>query len=82
MEFEWDSNKEVVNGKKHSVSFHEAATVFGDPDHSVNEHRLITFGVSRLNRYIIVAHTDRDDKIRIISARKMLKHERRIYEEG
>ena len=89
MEFEWDNNKEVKNEKKHSVSFHEAATVFGDPlaltfddpDHSVNEQRFITFGVSRLNRYIIVAHTERGGKIRIISARKMLKYERKIYGE-
>lgn len=89
MEFEWDSNKEVQNEKKHRVSFNEAATVFGDPlaitfddpDHSVNEQRLITFGVSRLNRYIIVSHTERG-KMRIISAREMKKHERKIYEEG
>ncbi len=90
MEFEWDNNKEVKNEKKHGVSFHEAATVFGDslaitfddPDHSVNEQRLITFGVSRLNRYIIVSHTERDKRIRIISAREMKKNERKIYEEG
>ena len=90
MKFEWDENKAAVNEKKHGVSFHEAATVFGDrlaltfddPDHSDNERRLITFGVSRLNRYIIVSHTERHSKMRIISARQMRKHERKIYEEG
>ena len=90
MDFEWDDDKELKNEKKHSVSFHEAGTVFGDPlaitfddpDHSVNERRLITFGVSRLNRYIIVSHTERGGRIRIISAREMLKFERKIYEEG
>ena len=90
MEFEWDDKKEVKNEKKHGVSFHEAGTVFGDPlaitfedpDHSANEQRLITFGVSRLNRYIIVSHTERSARMRIISAREMNKHERKIYEEG
>lgn len=90
MEFEWDDRKEAKNRKKHGVSFHEAATILGDPlaitfndpDHSINEHRFITFGVSRLNRYIVVSHTERDDKLRIISARVMKKHERKIYEEG
>lgn len=90
MKFEWDNRKEVKNKKKHGVSFHEAATVFGDssaitfndPDHSINEHRRITFGVSRFGRHIIVSHTDRGGKMRIISAREMIKHERKIYEEG
>lgn len=90
MEFEWDANKAARNKKKHGVSFHEAATVFGDPlavtfddpDHSQSEQRLITFGVSRINRYIIVSHTERSGKMRIVSAREMLKHERKIYEEG
>jgi len=90
VKFEWDGRKEVENEQKHGVSFHEAATVFGDPlaitfddpDHSINEQRLITFGVSRLNRYIIVSHTERNDIMRIISARKMTKHEKIIYEKG
>ncbi len=90
MEFEWDDNKEAKNEKKHGVSFHEAATIFGDPlaitfddpDNSINEKRLITFGISRLNRCIIVSHTERSSKIRIISARETTKHERKIYEEG
>ena len=56
--FEWDENKASKNEKKHGISFHEAATVFGDPlaitfndpDHSINEHRLITFGVTQFHR--------------------------------
>lgn len=89
MEFEWDENKEKLNEKKHGVSFHEAASVFGDPlaitfddpDHSINEHRLITFGESRFGRLLVVAHTERNGKMRIISARTMTKHEKKIYEE-
>ena len=88
--FEWDENKAAKNEKKHGVSFHEAATVFGDPlaitfndpDHSINEHRLITFGVTQFHQQLVVSHTGRRNKIRIISARKMTKHERNIYEEG
>ena len=90
MEFEWDERKAATNKRKHGISFHEAATVFGDPlaitfpdpDHSEGEQRCITFGLSQLNRLIIVAHTDRARKVRIISARTMTKHERKIYEEG
>jgi uncharacterized DUF497 family protein len=90
MQFEWDPDKAAANEKKHGVSFHEAATVFGDPlaitfddqDHSVNEQRYITFGLSGLNRLIVVSHTDREDRIRIISARLMTRMEVRIYEEG
>ncbi len=90
MEFEWDERKAAANRRKHGVSFHEAATVFGDPlaitfpdpDHSETEQRAITFGVSRLNHLIVVAHTDRGRKVRIISARLVTRREREIYEEG
>ena len=90
MLFEWDERKAAENEKKHGVTFHEASTVFGDPlavtftdpDHSVNENRFITFGLSRFNRLLVIAHTDRRRKVRIISARLMTKHERKIYEEG
>ena len=90
MEFEWDKNKADLNLKKHGISFHEAATVFGDPlaitfndpDHSVGEYRFITFGLSRFNNLLVVSHANRGKKIRIISARKMTKQERKIYEEG
>lgn len=90
MEFEWDERKAAANTRKHSVSFHEAATVFGDPlaitfpdpDHSEGEDRFLTFGLSQSDRLIVVAHTDRGRKVRIISARLVTRRERKIYEEG
>jgi uncharacterized DUF497 family protein len=88
MEFEWDSIKAEKNLAKHGVSFPEAATVFGDslsmtypdPDHSVREQRYITIGCSQDGRVLIVAHTDRADRVPIISARKATTRERRHYE--
>lgn len=79
-----------TNLRKHGVSFEEAATVFydelsatgEDPDHSLGERRFITIGVSSAGRLLAVAHTDRDDIVRIISARTAAAAERRIYEEG
>jgi uncharacterized DUF497 family protein len=90
MEFEWDPDKAAANEKKHGVTFLEAATIFGDalaitfadPDHSVNEQRYLTFGLSRFGRLLIVSHTDREGRIRIISARVMTRPEVKIYEEG
>ena len=90
MEFEWDPNKSDANLKKHGVSFHEASTVFGDPlsitfndpDHSIGEHRLLTFGYSRMNQLLAVVHTERHVKTRIISARCATRQERKIYEDG
>ena len=90
MDFEWNKSKAEINLKKHGVSFQEAATVFGDklaltfndPDHSIDEYRLLTFGVTRTGKYIVVSHTELDIKIRIISARQMTKQEKKIYEEG
>ena len=89
MELEWDDQKAVINEEKHGVPFHEAGTVFGDPmaitfnnpEHSREEQRFLTFGMSQLNRLLVIAHTDRNGVIRIISARTMTKHERKIYEE-
>ncbi len=89
MEFEWDKKKAKSNETKHGISFHEAGTVFGDPlaltfddpDNSLNEVRFITFGLSRLGKKLIVSHTNRGDKTRIISARQMTKYEVKIYEE-
>jgi uncharacterized DUF497 family protein len=90
MPFSWDPKKSVANGKKHGVSFHEAATVFGDPlaitfadpDHSIDEERFLTFGLSRFNRLLVVSHLVRGDSVRIISARLLTREERIIYEEG
>ncbi|MGO9589761.1 MAG: BrnT family toxin [Candidatus Acidiferrales bacterium] len=89
MNFEWDPGKATQNHRKHGISFHEAATVFGDPlamtyydpDHSVSERRFITVGLSDLRRLLVVAHADRDQSIRIISARKATARERKHYEE-
>jgi len=90
MRFEWDPKKAATNLKKHGVTFQEAATVFGDPlaitfqdpDHSGEEERQITFGLSIHKRLIVVSHTERKDRTRIISARLMDRKERVIYEEG
>ena len=90
MRFEWDPKKAATNLRKHGVSFDEAATVFqddlsltgDDPDHSVNEERFITFGVSSTGRLLVVSHTERGDRIRIVSARLATRSERKLYEEG
>jgi len=58
------------------------AITFADPDHSENERRYVTFGMSRVDRLLVVAHADRERRIRIISARTMTRHERKFYEEG
>ena len=89
MEFEWDSRKAEINLRKHGISFTEAGTVFGDelaitvpdPDHSKDEERYITIGWSNQRRLLMVSHTDRGDRIRIISARELTKAERKVYEE-
>lgn len=90
MQFEWDAAKATRNLRKHGVSFSEATSVFGDspaytfadPDHSQREHRWLTFGISRNQRLLVVSHGERDNRIRIISAREATRHERKIYEEG
>jgi uncharacterized DUF497 family protein len=87
---EWDNRKAAANRRKHGVSFDEAATAledplsisFRDPDHSVEELRFLTFGQSSTGRILVVAHTDRGEAIRLISARPVTRSERRIYEEG
>lgn len=90
MEFEWDSKKAKRNFKKHKVSFEEAATVFGDPLsltiedplHSDDEERFVIIGESNRRQLLVVVHTERSDKIRIISARLATPHERQDYEES
>ncbi|MFM6013895.1 MAG: BrnT family toxin [Dolichospermum sp.] len=90
MEFEWDTKKAESNLSKHGISFTEAQTVFDDPlyvdfydpDHSETEHRYIIIGESSKNRILLVAYTEREDKIRIISARKVTKQELKAYQEG
>jgi len=88
VEFEWDARKAARNLRKHKVSFIEAASVFGDffgttvadPAHSADEERYITVGISSLGRALLVAHTEQDDRIRIISARTLTAKEKRAYE--
>lgn len=90
MKLDWDSSKATANLQKHGVSFEEAGTVFGDPmaltfddpDHSTGEQGFLTFGVSRAHKFLIVSYTERDVVTRIISARKMSRQERDIYENG
>ena len=89
LEFEWDPEKAKVNLRKHGVSFPEAATVLRDllgitvfdPDHSRDEDRYLTFGTSERGRVLAIAHTDRGNRIRIISARELTRAEREQYEE-
>ena len=74
----------------HRVAFEEAASVFGDPfaatvpdpDHSTDERRFITMGVTLAQRLLVVVHTDRADQTRIISARAATRGEKTKYEEG
>ncbi len=90
MDFEWDPDKAARNLAKHGVTFAEAGTVFGDPlavtfadpDHSGVEDRYLTFGHSAAGHLLIVSHTDRDDRTRIISARRATRKERKLYEQG
>lgn len=87
--FRWDPVKEAANVKKHDVNFSEAATVFGDPlslaipdpVHSIGEERWILLGRSSKGTLLAVAHVDRPDEIRIMSARRATRQERRMYEE-
>ena len=90
MQFAWDPKKATSNLRDHRVTFEEASSVFGDslaitfedPDHSEGESRLLTFGLSKQGRLLVVSHTERRGVVRIISARRASRAERRIYEEG
>ena len=90
MGVEWDPRKAETNRRKHGVSFGEAttavedplSTTFPDPDHSLDETRFVTIGMSGAERILVVAHTDRRGSIRIISARVSTPRERRFYEEN
>jgi uncharacterized protein len=90
VEFEWDARKAAANLRKHGVSLVEASSVFldplsatgNDPDHSMDQRRFVTFGLSSARRVLLVAHAEHDDTIRIISARKATRTERKLYEKG
>ena len=89
LKFEWKENKAEANIRKHNVSFEEAKTVFGDPfarispdtDHSEHEERWHIIGMSKQNRVLLVAYTERNDTIRMITSRKAEPWERKCYEE-
>jgi len=90
IKFEWDLRKARQNLRKHGIGFDEATTVLADtlsvtipdPDHSDDEERSVTMGLSNRHRLLIVVHTEEEETIRIISARTADRLERRKYEEG
>ena len=90
MKFEWDEEKATVNFKKHAVSFEEAKTVWDDyfyidlfdGEHSIEENRFLIIGESKEERLLIVSYTERENRVRIISARELTPKERKDYEQG
>lgn len=86
--FEGDKQKAKINPRKHNISFEEASTVFDhplavnfdDPDYSTGENRYLIIGLSDQGKFLFVSYTDRDHKIRLISARLVTPKERRYYE--
>ena len=90
MQFEWDEEKAAINLKKHGISFNEAQTVWDDyfyidlfdDEHSIEENRFIIIGESMNKRLLIVSYTERENRVRIISARELTPKERREYEQG
>jgi uncharacterized DUF497 family protein len=86
--FEWDPRKERSNLAKHGVGFEPASTIFGDrssltipdPEHSQTEERHITIGRAFTGKLLVVVHTERGNNIRIISARRASRRERKFYE--
>jgi len=88
--FEWDPKKAKINLETHDISFDEASTAFGDvlslviydPLHSNDEDRFVLIGNSHRNRLLVIVHTERGNKIRIISARKATRKEKEQYEEN
>ena len=81
MQFEWDRAKAASNRRKHGIAFEEATSVFADPDHSLLERREIIVGKAQ-NRLLVISFTERQDNIRIISARRASARERKRYEEN
>jgi uncharacterized protein len=88
--FEWDPKKARLNLKRHGISFDEASTAFRDPLsqtiedplHSENEERFVLIGQTIQGRILVIVHTDRGERIRIISARLATKKERLRYEKN
>ena len=87
MDYQWDPKKAKINLKKHGVAFADAIAVFFDEfaltieDDNPEEQRFVTIGTDALSRIIVVVYTWRNDSIRIISARKATRRERKQYEE-
>ncbi len=89
MPYEWDDTKAETNRRKHDIEFADAVAVFSDDaaltvaDDHPDEERYATIGVDAFGRLLVVVYTWRaEDTIRIISARKATRSERREYEEG
>ncbi len=90
MRFDWDDNKAASNISKHGVSFEEAKTIFEDPlyvdfydpKYSHDEDRYLIVGESKQGRLLIASYTERENFIRLISAREVTRNEREVYEEG
>jgi len=89
VQFEWNPEKASANEAAHGVSFLDASEVFDDdhsstvpdPDHSEDENRYLIFGSSKGGKYLVVSYTEREDRIRLISARTMTPRERKAYEQ-
>jgi uncharacterized DUF497 family protein len=90
LKFEWNNKKAELNFKKHGITFQEAITIWNDefaaflddPDHSKGEFRYIMIGYSNKNNLLFVSFTERNNIIRIISARKAIRDERKRHEES
>lgn len=88
--FEWDRRKDSTNKRKHGIDFAEASTVFGDPlsitvadpDHGADEERFVIIGMSIRRNLLVVVHTVREERVRLISARPANRHEKNNYEEA
>ncbi|HEY7363012.1 MAG TPA: BrnT family toxin [Methylomirabilota bacterium] len=89
LRFTWDPHKARLNERRHGISFEKATTAFLDPlsltipdlIHAVGEERFVLIGQSDRGKLVVVVHVERDDEIRLISARRAMPHERRAYEE-
>lgn len=83
---EWDESKAINNKSKHGISFADTFAVFDDPnavtieDFRENEQRYVTIGMDAFGRILVVAYTGREENIRIISARKVVRYKVRQYE--
>jgi uncharacterized DUF497 family protein len=88
MTYQWDDDKATANLRKHGIDFADAVSVFSDdlaitiPDERFDEERFITVGMDAFGRVLVVVYTWREDEIRVISARKATRRERKQYEEG